>query len=155
MNVKRKSWEQHIPLPIEDIWHFFSRPENLNAVTPGDMSFEIISDIADLEMYEGMLIQYKISPFLGIKMDWVTEITHIREGQYFVDEQRFGPYAMWHHEHHFKVQGDGTLMTDLLHYKVPYGPIGSIADAVFVDGKIDQIFSYRYKAIEQLFKERV
>lgn len=154
MNVKRKRWEQHIPLPIEDIWHFFSRPENLNAVTPGDMSFEIISDIADLEMYEGMLIQYKISPFLGIKMDWVTEITHIREGQYFVDEQRFGPYAMWHHEHHFKPQGDGTLMTDLLHYKVPYGPIGTIADAVFVDGKIDQIFSYRYKAIEQLFKGR-
>ena len=102
MNVKFKHWEQLIPQPLDEIWHFFSRPENLNAITPQDMSFEILSDIADKEMYEGMLIRYKISPFLGLKMNWVTEITKIKEGAYFIDEQRFGPYAFWHHQHHFE-----------------------------------------------------
>lgn len=151
MKVKRKSWQQFIPRPLDEIWAFFSRPENLNAITPPDMSFEILSDIKAVEMYPGMIIQYKISPFLGIQLDWVTEITHIAEGQYFIDEQRFGPYALWHHQHHFEEVDGGVKMEDVLHYKVPYGPIGTLADASFVDQKIESIFQYRYQAIEALF----
>ena len=151
MKVKRKSWKQFIPSPMEEVWAFFSRPENLNAITPPDMSFEIRSDIRNVEMYQGMIIQYKISPFLGIKMDWVTEITHVVEGKYFIDEQRFGPYALWHHQHHFEAVEGGVQMEDILHYKVPYGPIGTMADEVFVGKKIDAIFQYRRTAVDQLF----
>lgn len=153
MQVKRKTWEQFIPRPLEEVWSFFSRPENLNSVTPDDMSFEILSDLKDLEMYEGMMILYKISPVLNIKMNWVTEITYIKDYKYFVDEQRFGPYALWHHEHHFESQEGGTLMTDLLHYKVPYGIIGSIADAVFVNNKVEEIFKFRKQIIGKMFSE--
>ncbi len=151
MQVKKKSWEQFIPRSLDEIWTFFSRPENLNDVTPGDMSFRILSDIRHLPMYEGMIICYKISPFAGIQMDWVTEITHISERHFFVDEQRFGPYAMWHHEHHFEEKDGGVLMRDILHYKVPYGIIGTIADQLFVDQKIEQIFHFRKKAIAERF----
>lgn len=151
MKVKYKQWEQFIPRTIDEVWHFFSRPENLNAITPDDMSFEILSDIADKPMYAGMIIQYKISPFLGIKMDWVTEITHVRDRVYFIDEQRFGPYALWHHQHHFVQQNGGVLMKDILHYKAPYGPIGTLADVLFVDRQIEQIFAYRVKAVEKIF----
>lgn len=151
MKVKYKKWEQFIPRTLDEVWHFFSRPENLNAITPDDMSFEILSDIEGKPMYEGMIIQYKISPFLGVKMDWVTEITHIEGHAYFIDEQRFGPYALWHHQHHFVEQQGGVLMTDVLHYKIPYGPIGALADLLFVSGQIEQIFAYRIKAVERIF----
>lgn len=152
MHVKKKVWEQIIPASLDEVWHFFSRPENLDNITPDDMSFEITSDISDTAMYEGMLIQYKVSPLLNIKMNWVTEITHIHDKQYFIDEQRFGPYALWHHQHHFEKIDRGILMKDILHYKVPYGPIGSLADALFVDSKIDAIFNYRMKAVERIFQ---
>jgi len=151
MNVRFKQWEQFIPRPLDEVWHFFSRPENLNAITPANMSFEIISDITDTPMYEGMIVQYKVSPFLGIKMNWVTEITHIEDRSYFIDEQRFGPYALWHHQHHFVEHSDGIMMKDLLHYKIPYGPIGSLANALFVNNQIEEIFAYREKAVEKMF----
>lgn len=151
MQVKKKEWQQFIPRSLDEVWRFFSRPENLNDVTPGDMSFQILSDIRNQPMYEGMIICYKISPFTGIKMNWVTEITHISERKFFVDEQRFGPYAMWHHEHHFEERDGGVLMRDVLHYKVPYGIVGTIADALFVDKKVEQIFAFRKKTIEELF----
>lgn len=118
------------------------------------MSFEILSNIKNVEMYQGMIIQYKISPFLGIKLDWVTEITHVAEGQYFIDEQRFGPYALWHHQHHFQEIDGGVQMEDILHYKVPYGPIGTLADMIFVGQQIDSIFEYRRTAVDQLFKSQ-
>lgn len=152
MKVKEKRWEQLIPQDLEQVWQFFSRPENLNDITPDDMSFEILSDVADTPMYEGMIIRYNIRPILNIPMNWVTEITHVQEHAYFIDEQRFGPYALWHHQHHFKAVRGGTFMQDILHYKVPYGPIGSIADALFVEQKIDSIFEYRYRIIEERFQ---
>ena len=155
MFAKRKEWKQFIPRPLDEVWDFFSRPENLNEVTPGDMSFEILSPISGVPMYEGMIIKYRISPFLGIKMGWVTEITHIKDKCYFVDEQRFGPYAMWHHEHHFEERDGGVLMADLLHYKVPYGIIGSFADLLFVEKQVDKIFSFRKIAIEVFGGEKV
>ncbi|HMO37784.1 MAG TPA: SRPBCC family protein [Saprospiraceae bacterium] len=152
MKVRQKVWQQFIPRPLDEVWHFFSRPENLDAITPDDMSFEILSDISEVPMYQGMIIQYKVSPFLGIKMNWVTEITHVRDREYFIDEQRFGPYALWHHQHHFEERDSGVLMTDILHYKIPYGFIGSIADAVFVGDKVESIFRYRIKAVERIFR---
>ena len=151
MQVKKKEWTQLIPGSMDEVWHFFSRPENLDRITPDDMSFEILTDIANQPMYQGMMIQYLVSPFLGIKMNWVTEITHVRDRQYFIDEQRFGPYALWHHQHHFEAVDGGVLMKDILHYKVPYGPIGTIADLVFVDRQIETIFKYRVKAVEEIF----
>ncbi|HMQ49760.1 MAG TPA: SRPBCC family protein [Saprospiraceae bacterium] len=151
MQVKNKVWKQFIPRPLDEVWHFFSRPENLNDLTPADMSFEILTQLQDVEMYEGMIVEYKVSPVPGIKMYWVTEITHVRDRQYFIDEQRFGPYALWHHQHHFEATQGGVLMTDILHYKVPYGLLGNLADWVFVNNKINAIFDYRIKAVEEIF----
>lgn len=151
MKVKRKEWVQVIPRDLEEVWHFFSRPENLNDMTPEDMDFQIMTDIQGVEMYEGMIIQYKVSPMLGIKLNWVTEITHVRDRQYFIDEQRFGPYALWHHQHHFELVDGGVKMTDILNYKVPYGFIGDIANAIFVENRINEIFKYRIKAVEKIF----
>nr|WP_221452724.1 SRPBCC family protein [Mucilaginibacter sp. FT3.2] len=133
-------------------WDFFSSPLNLAKITPPEMSFAVTSDYAaDTKMYPGMIITYKISPLLGIKMNWMTEITHVADKQYFVDEQRFGPYALWHHQHHFKEIKGGIQMNDILHYAIPYGSIGTIANKVFVGKEVKKIFAFREKAIEMLF----
>ena len=122
------------------------------------MGFEVTSTFApDTKVYPGMIITYKVSPLLGIKLNWMTEITQVREHQYFVDEQRVGPYALWHHEHHFKEIKGGVHMTDILNYAVPYGFIGTLANKILVRKEIDKIFNYREKAINELFgvyKER-
>jgi len=151
MQVKEKRWEQFIPQPLDKVWSFFSRPENLNSMTPETVSFEILSDVAGVEMFPGMIVRYRISPFAGIKMRWVTEITHIGEGKYFIDEQRFGPYAFWHHLHWFEPQGEGVLMKDILHYKVPYGPLGGVVNFILVEPKIEEIFRFRKEAVEKVF----
>jgi len=146
--------EQAIPISLEQAWYFFSSPLNLAKITPSDMKFVVTSDYKpDTKMYEGMIITYKISPLLGIKLNWMTEITHVKEGEYFVDEQRFGPYALWHHEHHFKAIKGGVLMNDILHYAIPFGPIGRLTNAVYVGKQIEKIFTYREKAIKDLFGE--
>lgn len=151
MKPVRKEWKQFIPRPLDEVWQFFSRPENLNAITPSHVSFRILSPIAGLEMYEGMIIQYKISPFLGIEMDWVTEITHIADRKFFIDDQRVGPYALWHHQHHFEEKDGGVEMTDILHFQVPFGPIGSLANALFVERMVEAIFAHRQRAIQEKF----
>lgn len=143
--------KQTLPISLEKAWHFFSRPENLNELTPQDMSFEIKSDIQGVEMYEGMLIEYTIKPMMNIPMNWVTEITHILDKKYFIDEQRFGPYAMWHHEHHFEETEGGVLMTDKLTYAMPMGPLGTIANGLFVGKRVKEIFDYRYSILETYF----
>jgi ligand-binding SRPBCC domain-containing protein len=144
--------EQAIPISLDMAWDFFSSPLNLARITPPDMSFVVTSDQdPDTKVYAGMIITYKISPLLGIQMDWMTEITHVKEGEYFVDEQRFGPYALWHHQHHFKEIEGGVLMNDILHYAIPYGVIGRITNKVFVGNEVKKIFTYREKAIEKLF----
>lgn len=143
--------KQTLPISLEKAWHFFSRPENLNELTPQDMSFEIKSDIQGVEMYEGMLIEYTIKPMMNIPMNWVTEITHISDKKYFIDEQRFGPYAMWHHEHHFEETEGGVLMTDKLTYAMPMGPLGTIANGLFVGKRVKEIFDYRYSILKTYF----
>jgi len=142
--------EQFIPVSPEKAWEFFSNPHNLNLITPNDMSFKIIGELPD-KMYEGMFIRYKLKPMLNIGVNWVTEITHIKENEFFVDEQRTGPYKIWHHEHHFKPVNNGVLMTDKLYYDIGKGFIGSIAGALFVHNKVKNIFNYRFKKVEELF----
>lgn len=144
--------KQNIPINLDEAWDFFSSPLNLAKITPPEMKFVVTSDYTqDTKMYAGMIITYKITPLFGIKMNWMTEITHVQDHQYFVDEQRFGPYALWHHQHHFKEIDGGVEMTDLLHYAIPYGFIGTIGNKVLVGKQIKKIFDYRVKAIDEMF----
>lgn len=142
---------QHIPADLKTTWAFFSNPANLQQITPAAMRFEIKSKHHGPVMYPGQIIEYKVRPVLGIPMYWMTEITHVEEGRFFVDEQRFGPYSLWHHQHHFKEVDGGVEMTDIVHYKIPLGFLGDIAHALFVKKQLDQIFDYRFKAVETLF----
>ncbi|RYZ96138.1 MAG: hypothetical protein EOP47_24465 [Sphingobacteriaceae bacterium] len=153
MKTYTLKWEQDIPVSLDKAWDFFSSPINLAKITPGGMGFRITSDFTEsTQMYEGMLISYKISPLFGIQMNWTTEITHIGpDKQYFIDEQRFGPYAMWHHEHHFKEIPGGVRMSDQLVYAIPYGAAGRLANTLLVHNKVKGIFEFREKAVEGLF----
>lgn len=145
-------FEQKLPIPLAEAWNFFSSPVNLSKITPPQMKFVVTSDYDEnTKMYPGMIITYKITPLLGIKMNWMTEITHVKDNEYFVDEQRFGPYALWHHQHHFKEIKGGVLMTDILHYAIPYGIIGRLANEVLVEKQIKNIFAYRTQEVNKLF----
>lgn len=144
--------EQFLPISINEVWKFFATPKNLNSVTPDSLNFEIISELPD-KMYEGLIIIYKIKPMLNISVNWVTEITHINEPLYFVDEQRKGPYKIWHHEHHFKEVEGGVIMTDILYYDIGKSIFGWIAGKLFVNKKVKEIFEYRYKSLENYFKK--
>jgi ligand-binding SRPBCC domain-containing protein len=145
-------FKQNIPISLDEAWDFFSSPLNLEKITPADMRFVVTSDYnADTKMYAGMIITYKISPLAGIKLNWMTEITHVQDKQYFVDEQRFGPYALWHHQHHFKEIAGGVEMTDILNYAIPFGIVGRFTNKVYVGKKVKDIFDYRVKAVEELF----
>ena len=153
MQVRSLKRIQFLPISLEKAWDFFSDPANLANITPPGMGFHILSDHRPPRMYAGQLIEYRVSPMWGIPLYWMTEITHVVEGCYFIDEQRFGPYALWHHQHHFRVVEGGVEMTDLVHYKVPLGPIGTIADRLFVRKKLESIFDYRYRRVEELFSQ--
>jgi ligand-binding SRPBCC domain-containing protein len=142
---------QPIPVSIEVAWNYFSRPDNLMEITPGDMGFSVQSKHHGDTMYPGQLIEYTVKPLFGIPVYWMTEITHVKELEYFVDEQRFGPYDLWHHQHHFRSIEGGVEMTDIVHYKVPFWFIGDIANALVVKGKLKQIFAFRKAAVEKKF----
>ena len=142
---------QRIPISLQEAWAFFSKPDNLKEITPPSLGFNIISKYHGEKMYAGQIIEYTVKPILGIPLYWMTEITHVADEKYFVDEQRFGPYALWHHQHHFKEVEGGVLMRDILNYAIPLGPLGQFANLVFVKGQIDKIFSFREKAIIELF----
>lgn len=142
--------QQLLPISLEQAWNFFATPKNLNEVTPKELHFDIVSKLPD-SMYEGLMIVYNIKPMLGISIGWCTEITHIKEREFFVDEQRKGPYNIWHHEHHFKAVEGGTLMTDIIHYDIGKSVFGWLAGKLFVHQKVNAIFEYRYKALETYF----
>jgi ligand-binding SRPBCC domain-containing protein len=151
MSLHSLSTVQKLPISIEEAWTFFSSPKNLKVITPDYMGFKITSDLGDGKMYSGQIISYIVTPVLNVPMEWVTEISHVSEPHYFVDEQRFGPYAFWHHKHFFKEIEGGVEMTDTVHYKVPLGPIGDLVNALFVKNKLKEIFDYRYQKLESLF----
>ncbi len=148
--MKMLKQEQFLPISPEQVWDFFATPANLNEVTPPDMVFDIVSELPN-RMYEGLIINYRLKPFAGIPMNWCTEITHIKEGEFFVDEQRKGPYNIWHHEHHFRVVDGGVLMTDLLHYDIGFSIFGWLAGHLFVHRKVRQIFEYRKEILDRYF----
>lgn len=151
MRARSLTRAQILPISLERAWDFFSDPGNLAQITPPGMGFHILSAHRPPRMYAGQLIEYTVSPVLGIPMYWMTEITHVVEGKYFIDEQRFGPYALWHHQHHFRPVEGGVEMTDIVHYKIPLGLFGILADRLFVRRKLDDIFNYRYKKVEEIF----
>lgn len=142
---------QVVSIPLAEAWDYFSSPENLSTITPPEMGFTITSKV-DRKAYQGQIISYKVSPLLSLKLNWVTEITTVVENEYFVDEQRFGPYKMWHHEHFFEALPNGTtLMKDKVSYKLPMGVIGRLMHTLFVKKQLTQIFKYRREALNKIF----
>lgn len=144
--------KQNLPISKAEAWEFLSNPKNLKVITPDYMGFHILSG-ADKPMFAGQIIQYIVTPVLGIKTKWVTEITHVKDGTYFVDEQRFGPYALWHHKHFIKEIEGGVEMEDIIDYKVPFGWLGQLAHPLLVKPKLNEIFNYRRKKLIELFGE--
>jgi ligand-binding SRPBCC domain-containing protein len=148
LNLFKKT--QLLPIDIETCWKFFSDPKNLSLITPPEMNFQILTDLPD-EIYPGLIIQYKVSPILSLRMNWVTEITQARKPYYFIDEQRFGPYKFWHHQHHFKEHQDGIEMTDIVHYRIPFGFAGKMFGKILVESQLNKIFDFREKKLKELF----
>ena len=142
--------KQLLPISKAEAWAFLSDPKNLKTITPDYMGFDILSG-ADRPMFAGQIIQYIVTPIFGIKTKWVTEITHVVDGNYFVDEQRFGPYALWHHKHFIKEIDGGVEMEDIIDYKVPFGILGQMVQPILVKPKLEEIFTYRTKKLEELF----
>ncbi len=142
---------QFVPATIDEVWDFISSPANLKEITPDYMGFDITSENLPEKMYAGMIISYKVRPIFGIPMTWVTEITHVEERKYFIDEQRVGPYALWHHQHFIEPHENGVMMTDIVSYKPPLGFLGSIANALLIRRQLEGIFAYREKALNKRF----
>ena len=141
---------QKLPVSLEKAWEFFSSPHNLAKITPSKMNFQVLSG-ADRKVFSGQIIVYKVSPVLGIPLTWVTEITHVDPGKYFVDEQRFGPYALWHHKHFFREIPGGVEMEDIVDYKVPMGVLGRMANGLFVRKQLEGVFDFRWQYLEKHF----
>ena len=150
MKVYSLKAEQFVNASIQECWSFFSNPRNLQKITPTDMGFEI-TDFDEKSMYAGQIIQYKVTPIAKIPMRWVTEITHVEEGKYFVDEQRFGPYALWHHKHFFSPIKNGVQMRDCIDYKLPLGWLGQWVQPLVVRPRLEEIFNYRKQVLTERF----
>ena len=143
--------ELKVNTSLEDVWDFISSPKNLKEITPDYMGFDITSKGLSEKMYPGMMISYNVKPLLGISTTWVTEITHVKDKEYFVDEQRVGPYNIWHHEHFIEEIKNGVLMKDIVSYQPPFGILGSIANKLMITRKLKEIFEYRGQAIEKKY----
>ena len=141
---------QFLPTGMEEAWAFLSDPKNLERITPGQMGFRIVSG-ADRPMFPGQIIQYRLYPFPGISTSWVTEITHVENGVYFVDEQRFGPYALWHHKHFLTPAEGGVIMEDVVDYCLPFGLLGQWAHRILVKKQLRAIFRYRAERLRAFF----
>ncbi len=144
--------KQIVHTDLETCWEFFSNPANLKLITPEYMGFDVKTETPK-EMYEGLIIAYNVSPLLNIPMEWVTEITHIREKSFFVDEQRVGPYKLWHHEHHFKEVEGGVEMIDIVSYQPPFGILGKLVHPFIIRPKLEQIFAYRIQKVNSIFNK--
>lgn len=142
---------QKIPVDLSLAWSFFSDPSNLQAITPDNLGFKIRSKHHGHQMYAGQIIEYTVKPILGIPIYWMTEITQVKDQEYFIDEQRFGPYSLWHHQHHFKSIEGGVEMTDIVHYRIPFWILGDFAHTLFIQAQLKQIFEFRFKKVIELF----
>jgi ligand-binding SRPBCC domain-containing protein len=143
--------EQFLPIPIEKAWAFFSSPKNLSVITPPSLDFKILSDLKGEDIYEGMLIDYRVKPLLGIPVRWQTEICDVKENYSFTDQQLTGPYKVWKHTHTFTRHKDGILMTDEIQYKLPLGWLGTVMEKLIVRDKIKSIFEYRKNILNKIF----
>ncbi|HAW20098.1 MAG TPA: cell division inhibitor [Flavobacteriales bacterium] len=152
MKIYQLRQEQHLPISLDHAWDFFSSPENLEQLTPEDMKFKILSDVAGVKAYPGQIINYKINLFPLIWIRWTTEICQCVHEKYFADEQRFGPYSFWHHKHFFERDGNGVKMVDVVDYALPLGVLGRLAHAVFVKQKLKSIFDYRREMLIDRFR---
>lgn len=151
MAIHTLETRQVIKASLQQAWDFFSSPRNLSRITPPEMGFTILSDLPE-RMFAGMMIEYKVTPLFGIPITWLTEISQVREGEFFVDEQRVGPYAIWHHEHHFKDLGDGRVeMHDRVTYVPPFGLLGELVHPFIIKPQLDKIFAFREQAVTELF----
>lgn len=149
-NIKQT---QFIPADPETVWSFFSTPKNLDKITPQDMNFVMTHMTGSEEMYTGQLISYFVSPFPLLRLRWVTEIKHVAHQKYFVDEQKFGPFALWYHQHFFTAKDGGVEMTDEVSYAIPLGVFGRLANYLFVRRRVNYIFEFRRKRVEELFRK--
>lgn len=138
---------QVLPIDIQQAWDFFSTPSNLKLITPPSLGFNIISGHDEESIYAGQLIEYTVKPVFGIPVYWMTEITQVELMKYFIDEQRYGPYSFWHHQHHFKKVDEGVEMTDIVHYKIPFWFFGDVANSLFVAKQLEEIFEYRQQVV--------
>lgn len=151
MKVYQLRTRQRLSLALHEAWDFFSNPANLQEITPPDMNFRITSEVPE-RMYPGLIVTYRIQALPGVSMDWVTEITHVREPVFFVDEQRFGPYRFWHHQHHFAEVEGGVEMTDIVHY-LPPSPAAPLIDRLLVGPRLRAIFDFRREVLAERFGE--
>ncbi len=142
--------KQIVHTDLETCWDFFSNPSNLKLITPEYMGFDVKTETPK-EMYEGLIISYSVRPLLNIPMEWVTEITHVKDKSFFVDEQRVGPYKLWHHEHHFKEIDQGVEMIDIVSYEPPFGILGKIIHPFIIKPKLEEIFAFRFKKVDSIF----
>ena len=142
--------EQRLPISVDVAWNFFSDPRNLAEITPPALGFRIRSELPE-RMHAGLIVAYTVTPVLGVPVTWITEITHVDEGHFFVDEQRFGPYRFWHHQHHFREVPGGVEMRDLIHYAMPRLPGAGLARWALVGPQLRRIFAYRRQVLEQRF----
>ena len=154
MKIYQIKSKQILPMTLDSSWKFFSGPRNLPKITPPWLNLKITSDLPD-KMYEGMIITYKVYPFLGIPSNWVTEITQVKEKNFFIDEQRFGPYKFWHHQHHFKQIDEGIEMEDIVTYALPLDPLSRPLNSLFVGNKVKEIFKFREEVLNKLFKIKI
>ena len=141
---------QEIPVSLEEAWDFFSRPQNLNEITPPDLEFRITSGKPE-PMHEGQIITYKIKVAPMIWNSWVTEIKAVKPGKQFIDEQRSGPYKFWHHLHQFESTDNGTLLKDLVNYSLPFGILGNVAHSLYIKNKLQKIFNFRRQILLEKF----
>jgi ligand-binding SRPBCC domain-containing protein len=142
---------QTIASSIDRAWDFFSDPRNLSRITPPELDFKVLTRLPD-RIHAGMMIEYRVRPIFGIPVRWLTEITHVEAGRFFVDEQRVGPYRIWHHEHHFRELPDGQVeMTDKVTYVPPFGPLGELFHPLVIQPQLAKIFAFRHTAVAGLF----
>lgn len=152
MKIYTLTRKQFLPISLETAWKFFSTPDNLEKITPSHMKFKILYKSGGDDMYAGQIIRYKVNVLPFLPMNWVTEITHVQAPNYFVDEQRFGPYALWHHQHWFKEVQGGVEMTDVVNYAIPLGLLGQLVNALFVGREVNRIFDHRFTILNDYFK---
>lgn len=150
MSIHTFQQNQTLPISLGEAWEFFANPQNLATLTPEWMHLTFVDPVPE-KMYEGMIMTQRIKPLWGIPLTWVTEITHIEERAYFIDEQRIGPYKFWHHEHRLREVSDGVELRDILHYALPFGLIGNMAHHLVVKKEIAAVFAYRYDTLQTMF----